>query len=253
VLATVVRLLELSLIRVGNTEYARENESFGLTTLRNKHVRINGSTLQFHFRGKAGKQHDVDIRDRRLAKIVKACHDLPGQELFQYLSEEDKRQPVTSEDVNQYLREISGQDFTAKDFRTWAGTVFAAMALRECGPCASQKESKSNVIRAIESVANRLGNTVAVCRKCYIHPEVLQAYNEGVLLEALPGSRPRSRFSYIGLHPDERAVLRFLHHRYASAKLHASLKTHRRATRNERRISRRNQTATLLSSRQQQQ
>lgn len=236
VLATVVRLLELSLIRVGNPEYARENESFGLTTLRNRHVRVNGSSVRFHFRGKGGKWHDVDVQDRRLAKIIKSCHDLPGQELFQYSDEQTKHQPITSEDVNDYLRELTGKDFTAKDFRTWAGTVLAAMALREFEPC-STKESKKNIVRAIESVAERLGNTVAVCRKCYVHPEVLQGYTEGVLLEALQqrGKIRASKHTFpaIGLHSDEQAVLKFLQQRYATAsrrlelQLGASLKKQR--------------------------
>lgn len=237
VLATVVRLLELSLIRVGNPEYARENESYGLTTLRNRHVRVNGSSVRFHFRGKGGKWHDVDVEDRRLAKIIKSCHDLPGQELFQYVDQEGKRQPITSEDVNSYLGEITGEDFTAKDFRTWAGTVLAAMALCECGPC-STKESKKNVLRAIESVAERLGNTVAVCRKCYVHPEVLQGYIEGVLLEALQERRKirtsKHPFPALGLHSDERALLAFLQQRYATASKRLELQLKASLTRQSR-------------------
>src|ERR1043165_7553620 len=155
VLATVVRLLEVSLIRVGNEEYARNNDSFGLTTMRNRHVDVNGSTIEFHFRGKAGKWHKVDIRDRRLAKIVKSCQELPGQELFQYVDDEGKRQDVKSSDVNDYVREISGQDFTAKDFRTWAGTVLGAMALREFERFDSKTQAKKNIVQVIETAAHR--------------------------------------------------------------------------------------------------
>lgn len=216
VLATVVRLLEVSLIRIGNPEYARENESFGLTTMRRRHVDVRGSTLRFHFRGKAGKWHEVDINDRRLAKIVKNCQDLPGQELFQYVNEDQSRQDVTSEDVNAYLREISGQDFTAKDFRTWAGTVLAAMALREFERFDSQAQAKKNVVQAIESVAERLGNTPAVCRKCYVHPDVLNAYLDGTLVETL---RQRAEQRLAGalrqLPPEEAAVLGLLQQRLA--------------------------------------
>ncbi len=185
VLATVVRLLEVSLIRVGNEEYARENDSFGLTTMRNKHVDVNGSTLKFHFRGKSGKWHEVGVRDRRLAKIVKSCQDLPGQEIFQYIDEQQKRQDVKSGDVNDYLREICGEDFTAKDFRTWAGTVLGAMALRAFEQFESQTQAKKNIVRAIELVAERLGNTPAVCRKCYIHPEVINSYLDGSLSRSI--------------------------------------------------------------------
>lgn len=185
VLGAVVRLLEVSLIRVGNQEYARENDSFGLTTMRDRHVDINGSTVQFHFRGKSGKWHTVDIRDRRLARIVKSCQDLPGQELFQYVDEEGKQQDVKSTDVNDYLREISGQDFTAKDFRTWAGTVLGAMALREFEQFDSKIQAKKNIVQAIENVAARLGNTPAVCRKCYVHPDVIDSYLDGTLVRTL--------------------------------------------------------------------
>jgi DNA topoisomerase-1 len=185
VLAAVVRLLEVSLIRVGNEEYARENDSFGLTTMRDRHVDINGSTVQFHFRGKAGKWHTVDIRDRRLARIVKSCQDLPGQELFQYVDDEGRRQDVKSTDVNDYLREIGAQDFTAKDFRTWAGTVLGAMALREFEQFDSKIQAKKNIVQAIENVAARLGNTPAVCRKCYVHPDVIDSYLDGTLVRTL--------------------------------------------------------------------
>ncbi|HEY6359880.1 MAG TPA: hypothetical protein VIX63_02185, partial [Vicinamibacterales bacterium] len=176
VLATVVQLLEKSLIRVGNDEYARANRSFGLTTLRNQHVDVRGSTLKFEFRGKSGVRHSVDVDDRRLARIVKQCRDLPGQELFQYIDDDGTHQDVTSQDVNAYLKEISGEDFTAKDFRTWAGTVLAATALRELESPTSMTHGKKNVVQAIEAVAGILGNTPAVCRKSYIHPGVVEAY-----------------------------------------------------------------------------
>ena len=182
VLAAVVQLLEKTLIRVGNEEYARHNKSFGLTTLREKHAKINGSTVRFEFRGKSKIEHAIDLRDKRLARIVKACRDLPGYELFQYVDDDGDRQVVDSADVNAYVREVSGQDFTAKDFRTWAGTVLAARALAEIGPAPSQVETKRNIVRAIERVAKRLGNTQAVSRKCYIHPAVLDAYQQGVTI-----------------------------------------------------------------------
>lgn len=185
VLATIVRLLETTLMRVGNEEYARSNGSFGLTTLRDKHVRIAGARLQFEFRGKSGVRHCIELSDRRLAGIVRRCRDLPGYELFQYLDNEGNRRTVDSQDVNEYLRTISGQDYTAKDFRTWAGTLLAALALREFEKFDSQAQAKRNVVRAIEAVAARLGNTPAICRKCYIHPVVVDAYLEGSMREIL--------------------------------------------------------------------
>jgi DNA topoisomerase-1 len=207
VLATVVRLLEATLIRVGNEEYARNNNSFGLTTLRSEHVDIDGSHLRFEFCGKGGKAHSVGVRDRRLARIVKQCQELPGQELFQYVDEDGARQSIDSADVNAYLRETTGQDFTAKDFRTWIGTVLAAMALEETGPAASATEAKRNVIRAVERVAARLGNTVAVCRKCYVHPAVIDAYVDSGLPpigDAVADGEPA------GLATEEAAVLALL-------------------------------------------
>lgn len=218
VLATVVRLLEVSLIRVGNDEYARENESFGLTTMRNRHVDVVGSRLRFHFRGKSGKWHEVDIQDKRLARIVRDCQELPGQDLFQYVGEQGERRNIGSEDVNEYLREITGQNFTAKDFRTWAGTVLAARALLASRPCENKAQVKKNLVRAIESVAERLGNTVAVCRKCYVHPEVLDGYTEGVLLEMLKEPVPRRLSACIrGLPAEEAAVVAFLQERLRKA------------------------------------
>jgi DNA topoisomerase I len=185
VLATVVRLLEATLIRVGNEEYARTNGSFGLTTLRDRHVDVDGAEVRFSFRGKGGKEHTVGVRDRRLARIMRHLQDLPGQELFQYVDEQGERRTIDSADVNAYLHEITGDDFTAKDFRTWAGTVLAALALAEVRTFATTREAKRNIVRAIERVATRLGNTPAICRKCYVHPQVLQAYLDGVTIRLL--------------------------------------------------------------------
>jgi DNA topoisomerase-1 len=181
VLATVVRLLEKTLIRVGNDEYARQNRSYGLTTLRDGHVNVRGARVRFTFRGKSGVDHEIHLDDRRLARIVRACRDIPGYDLFQYYDEKGERQSVGSADVNLYLREISGEDYTSKDFRTWAGTVHAADLLRACGPCRSSSEGKRNILRAVEAVAQRLGNTKAVSRKCYVHPTVFDAYLDGLM------------------------------------------------------------------------
>jgi DNA topoisomerase-1 len=216
VLATVVRLLETTLIRVGNAEYARDNRSFGLTTIRRRHVEVDGSTIAFEFRGKGGKRHKVTTRDRRLARIVLACHELGGQELFQYLDEEGGRRDVGSGDVNAYLQTISGEPFTAKDFRTWAGTVLASLALSEFEAFDSEAAAKRNITRAIEQVASHLGNTVAVCRKAYIHPAVLDSYLDGSLLEFLKGRVEATlRDELAGLSGEEAAVLAFLQQRLA--------------------------------------
>lgn len=185
VLATIVRLLETTLIRIGNDEYARNNHSYGLTTMRNKHAKVRADKISFTFRGKSGKQHVIDVRDRKLASIVKRCRDLPGYELFGYLDDTGKAVDVTSGDVNAYLHEIGGEDFTAKDFRTWAGTVLAARALQEFEKFDSEAEAKRNVLRAIESVAQMLGNTPAICRKCYVHPIVVDTYLDGSLVKRL--------------------------------------------------------------------
>ena len=185
VVATVVRLLESTLIRVGNREYARQNGSFGLTTLRDGHVDIEGSKLRFEFRGKSGKDHSVEFQDRRVARIVKQCRDLPGQTLFQYLDEAGERQKITSEDVNAWLKETTGEDFTAKDFRTWGGTVLALSALLEVGMCESEKEASKAVVDTVKRVAEDLGNRPAICRKYYIHPVVIETFVEGKLAEAL--------------------------------------------------------------------
>jgi len=216
VLATVVRLLEVSLIRVGNEEYARTNESFGLTTMRDEHVDVDGATLSFQFRGKSGKEHSVHVHDRRLARIVLRSQDLPGEELFQYVDEDGERQTIDSGDVNEYLREITGQEFTAKDFRTWAGTVLAARALQEFEAFDSDSQAKRNVVEAIEAVAERLGNTRAVSRQSYIHPAVLDAYLDGSLIHTL---RQRAEAELAeglkDLEPEEAAVLAFLQQRLA--------------------------------------
>jgi len=211
VLATVVQLLEKSLIRVGNEEYAKTNRSFGLTTLRDQHVDVKGATLRFQFRGKSGKRHSVDVNNRRLARIVKQCRDLPGQELFQYLDDDGRTQDVNSSDVNEYLREITGMDFTAKDFRTWAGTVLAATALREFEEASSLSQAKKNVVTAIEAVSGVLGNTPAICRKSYIHPAVLECYMDGSMSRKLKAPLPLAmRKAASKLKADEVAALRIL-------------------------------------------
>jgi DNA topoisomerase I len=185
VLATIVRLMEITLIRVGNEEYARQNHSYGLTTMRNKHVEIDGSTVTFKFQGKSGVKHTIDISDRRIAKIVQRCQDIPGYELFQYVDKDGIQHSIDSSDVNEYLREISGQEFTAKDFRTWAGSVLACELLYEFETFNSETQAKQNVVQAIKSVAARLGNTPSVCRKCYIHPAVLDSYMSGAMLKTI--------------------------------------------------------------------
>ena len=210
VMATIVRLLETTFIRIGNDEYARQNQSFGLTTLRNKHVKVTGSKIRFRFRGKSGILRDVDLKDRRLAQIVRRCQDLPGQELFQYMDEDGTARLVNSSDVNQYLREAAGIDLTAKDFRTWAGTVLAARALGELAPFVSKSQAKRNVVRAVEAVARKLGNTKAVCQKCYIHPITIKAYFDGTLPETLSRPAPATRDAQNGLSDDEAAVMMIL-------------------------------------------
>jgi DNA topoisomerase I len=217
VLAAVVQLLEGTLIRVGNETYARENRSYGLTTLRNKHVDVNGSEIMFEFTGKGGKKHAVDIRDRRLASIVSRLRELPGQELFQYVDDDGQRHSIGSEDVNAYLKEITGEEFTAKDFRTWAGTVLAARALEEIGTFDSDAQAKSNIVEAVESVSKKLGNTPAICRKCYVHPTVINAYLDGSMTRTLKGRVEDLLTKDVGgLKPEEAAVLAFLQQRLAS-------------------------------------
>jgi DNA topoisomerase-1 len=209
VLATVVRLLECTNIRVGNDEYARANGSYGLTTLRDKHVEVSGGSLRFSFKGKSGKSHEVELSDRRLARIVQRCRDVPGEELFQYLDDDGGRQTIGSGDVNDYLREISGQEFTAKDFRTWAGTLLAVTALREAGPMDTDRKAKTAIVQAVDRVAEQLNNTRAVCRKYYIHPTVLESYLAGTMLSGL-GNGTRSATASSALTHEEKALVRLL-------------------------------------------
>ena len=178
VLAAVVQLLETTAIRVGNDEYARENNSFGLTTLRNRHAEVDGSTVRFSFRGKSGIKHAIDLRDKRLAKIIRQCQDLPGQQLFEYVDDDGTTRAIDSSDVNEYIRDISGDEFSAKDFRTWTGTMTCALLLAEAEFAETQTDRKTRVIGVIKDVAQRLGNTPAVCRKCYVHPDIVDAYME---------------------------------------------------------------------------
>ena len=215
VIATVVQLLEKTLIRVGNEEYARDNNSFGLTTMRDGHARVNGVRVRFAFRGKSGISHAIDLHDARLTRIVRACRDLPGHELFQYLDADGRRQAIGSDDVNGYLKEVTGQPFTSKDFRTWAGTVHAAQMLAAAATAAeSKRPTKREVSRAIEEVSKRLRNTAAVCRRCYVHPEVIDAYLNG---QTITIKRLRSRFrrSKPALSPEESAVVTLLSRRAA--------------------------------------
>ncbi len=214
VLATVVKLMDETCIRVGNEEYARTNHHYGLTTLENEHVDVKGDTLHFHFVGKGGKEHQVDIRDRRLAKVVKRMEHLPGQELFQYVDEDGDSHTITSTDVNQYLHEITGEDFTAKDFRTWHGTVRAAQALADLGEFDSESQAKHNIVAAIKAAAEHLCNTPAICRKSYVHPQVLDAYIDGTLLSTFEHSTQKDAAA--GLHLDETIVLGLLREREIS-------------------------------------
>jgi DNA topoisomerase-1 len=214
ILATVVRLLETTLIRVGNEEYARANHSFGLTTLRDDHVTVTTTAVRFGFCGKSGINHTISLTDRRLARVVKRCRELPGQQLFQYVCDDGHREVIDSEDINAYLRGITGADFTAKDFRTWAGTVLAALALREFEEFDTQAQAKKNVVRAIEAVAERLGNTPSVCRKCYVHPEIIDAYLDGSMLQTLKQRADQEMAeNFAELRPEEAAVLGLLQQR----------------------------------------
>jgi DNA topoisomerase-1 len=206
-LAAIVHLLESTLIRVGNDEYARDNKSFGLTTLRDRHVEVDGASLRFKFRGKSGKEHAVGIRDRRLASTIRRMRDLPGQELCQYLDDNGDGQPLGSGDVNDYLRDITGRDVTAKDFRTWAGTLLAAVILHDAGPPDSAADARRTIVQTVEMVADRLGNTPAIARKCYIHPFVLDAFTEG---HAIQPRTPRRSPGEHDLSPQEAALMRFL-------------------------------------------
>jgi DNA topoisomerase-1 len=214
VLATVVHLLETTMIRVGNADYAKQNKSYGLTTLNDRHVRIEGSELRFRFKGKSGKQWNLQLADRRVARIVKQSQDLPGQHLFQYLDDEGEQREVTSGDVNAYLREISGSDITAKDFRTWTGTVLAALALAEFEKFDTEAAARKNVRAAIEKVSAKLGNTPAVCRRCYVHPEVIDSYmSETLVLQIEHEVERELRDNVAGLRPEEALVLAFLKQR----------------------------------------
>lgn len=216
VVATVVNLLETTLIRVGNVEYERANKSYGLTTLKTRHVDVEGETLHFRFKSKSGQEVDLGVRDRRLAQAVRNIQELPGQDIFQYLDGDGERQTVTSSDVNDYLREVTGDDFTAKDFRTWAGTVLAAWALNEFAEFDSDVIAKRNITRAIRTVARKLGNTPAVCRQSYVHPEVLNAYLDGTLVQVLRDRIEQELIDELpGLRPEEAAVLAFLRKRLA--------------------------------------
>jgi DNA topoisomerase I len=203
VLATVVRLLDTTLIRVGSEEYARENRSYGLTTLRKRHLKVSADTLRFRFRGKSGIEHDVAVSDARVARIVKRCMDLPGQDLFQYLDADGERHAVSSSDINDYLHEITGAEFTAKDYRTWAGSVFALAALRRLR-WETVSEARKHIVGTVKEVSQLLRNTPAVCRKCYVHPAVIEAFEAGELADAMPESRRR------GLRTDEAALAIFL-------------------------------------------
>lgn len=215
VLATVVHLLETTMIRVGNADYVRQNKSHGLTTLNDRHVKIEGAQVRFRFKGKSGKEWNLGIRDRRVARIVKASQDLPGQHLFQYLDDDGERRTVTSGDVNAYLREISGTDITAKDFRTWTGTVLAALTLAEYEKADSAAAAKRNVREAIEQVSARLGNTPTICRKCYVHPQVIDSYlSDDLALEI--GEEIAGELDGPALRPEERRVLEFLKQRLAA-------------------------------------
>ena len=221
VLATVIRLLDRTLIRVGNDEYARENRSFGLTTLRRRHVAVDGDSLRFTFRGKSGVEHHVSLSDRRLARIIQRCQDLPGAEIFQYLDANRRRQAIGSDDVNAHLREITGRQITAKDFRTWGGTMQAAIAFAGMGPAPTQREAERNIVRAIDQVAERLGNTRAVCRKYYVHPALIEAYLEGRTVEfpeRSAGNGQRRGPSAAALRRDEVAVLQFLQEHLGEAR-----------------------------------
>ena len=217
VIATVVRLLEVSLIRIGNEEYAKENKSFGLTTMRNRHVAVKGSTVRFQFRGKGGKEHSLEVSDERIARVVKKCQALPGQHLFEYRTANGEIESIGSEDVNDYLQQIAGEPFTAKDFRTWAGTVLAAIALSKLVEFDTHALAKKNVVTAIEAVAKLLGNTPAICRKCYIHPAVADSYLNGTLIQVLREKAENRLSRHLHrLKPEEAAVVALLRQELAA-------------------------------------
>jgi DNA topoisomerase-1 len=236
VLATIVRLLEVTMMRIGNEEYARTNKSFGLTTLRSRHVKVDGKEIDFNFRGKSGVFHTIHLEDRRLAKIIAKTRELPGQDLFQYIDEDGEPHTVDSGDVNEYLQQITGEEYTAKDFRTWSGTVLAALALHEFEKFDSETQAKKNIVRAIESVAERLGNTPTICRKCYVHPAVIDAYLEGTVLQALQTETTRQLVDDLhSLSPEEAAVLTLLRQRLQTAAV-ADSKPARKAARKARSV-----------------
>ncbi|NUU02503.1 DNA topoisomerase IB [Herbaspirillum robiniae] len=218
VVASIVHLLQATLMRVGNDEYARENKSFGLTTLRNRHVRIDGSDVMFRFRGKSGVQHEIKLHDPYVVRLIRKMRDLPGQELFQYVDDDGQAHSIDSGDVNAYLREVSGEDFSAKDFRTWAGTVLATLALQAFESVDSQAQAKKNVVRAIENVAKKLGNTPSICRKCYVHPAIVESYLEGSFAELLEERVQTELVEELhALTPEEAAVLALLQQRLREA------------------------------------
>jgi DNA topoisomerase-1 len=233
VLALVVQLLEKTLIRVGNDEYARENQSFGLTTLRDGHVDVSGPRVRFSFRGKSGVEHDIDLADRRLARAIKACRDIPGYDLFQYYDQDGERHPISSDDVNAYLKDITGQDYTSKDFRTWAGTVLAAQMLKDFDKVDSNAKAKKNIVSAVEAVAKRLGNTKAVCRKCYIHPVIFDAYLDGSMVKTVADRARRAARKVADFTEAEAAVLGLLQRRLASASAQGASARPRRRSKSE--------------------
>jgi DNA topoisomerase-1 len=237
IMATVVWLLETTLIRIGSDEYRKANKSFGLTTLRRRHVAVVGSELRFEFRGKSGIQHAVSVTDKRIARIVQRCQELRGEELFKYLDDEGKRQEVDAEDVNAYLQEVTGRDITAKDFRTWAGTVLAAMALSEFESFDSAAQAKRNLRSAIERVSARLGNTPTICRKCYVHPEVLNCYMDGNLVLQIKSQAESELRSAVGsLKAEEAAVLAMLRTRLAKEAEQSGNSNPKTKTRRRRRV-----------------
>ncbi len=219
VLATIIYLLQLTMIRIGNDEYAKQNKSYGLTTLRNKHIQVDGSAMRFQFRGKSGVEHNITVTDRKLAALIKKIRDLPGQELFQYVDDEGKRHAISSSEVNDYIRNVTGENFTAKDFRTWYGTIEAAIQLMQFEPFTSETQAKHNVAEAIKIVAKKLGNTPAICRKCYVHPAILNVYFSGNLSTLLPklmdkkplqSLKPEKGSISVVLSTEEKAILEFL-------------------------------------------
>lgn len=208
VLATIVKLLEKTMIRVGNEQYAKENQSYGLTTLRNRHVEVTSTKVKINFKGKSGQFHNIELEDRRLARLIGKIQDLPGQDLFQYIDEDDNLHGITSADVNEYIQEAAGAEFTAKDFRTWRGTILAALLLAECERCEAEAENKKLVTQIVKEVAAELGNTPTVCRKCYIHPIIINSFLKGD--EMVIKEIHTIEMDTVGLLPEEEIVLQFL-------------------------------------------